>query len=156
MYQCMAYNDLDTRYSSGQLRVLGDRENKEKWRPTFTKHPLEEKMFAAEGGNISIKYASYPLLALTPNFTCHWFWLFRRDLCHRKCELYYTSNSKTFLKSTSPTPKLVQQNYLFRFYNDYGIKTKYFSPGASTYFDSTVIVGSKQKLSRLVKYLFRF
>ena len=118
MYQCMAYNDLDTRYSSGQLRVLGDRENKEKWRPTFTKHPLEEKMFAAEGGNISIKYASYPLLALTPNFTCHWFWLFRRDLCHRKCELYYTSNSKTFLKSTSPTPKLVQQNYLFRFYNN--------------------------------------
>jgi len=55
MYQCMAYNDLDTRYSSGQIRVLGDTQNKEKWRPSFAKHPLEEKMFAAEGGNITIK-----------------------------------------------------------------------------------------------------
>ena len=87
MYQCMAYNDLDTRYSSGQLRVLGDRENKEKWRPSFAKHPLEEKMFAAEGGNISIKYDYQSTLALkTPNFTCqNWFWFFRSDLCYPNC-----------------------------------------------------------------------
>ena len=99
MYQCMAYNDLDTRYSSGQLRVLGDRENKEKWRPSFAKHPLEEKMFAAEGGNISIKY-DYQSLALlnTPTFTCHnWFWLLRSDSCYKNCK-HYPSNSKILIQ----------------------------------------------------------
>ena len=48
MYQCMAYNELDTRYSSGQLRVLA-------FPPSFSKYPLEEKTYAAEGGNLTIK-----------------------------------------------------------------------------------------------------
>ena len=48
MYQCVAYNELDTRYSSGQLRVLA-------FAPTFAKYPLEEKTFAAEGGNVTLK-----------------------------------------------------------------------------------------------------
>ena len=48
MYQCKAYNELDTRYSSGQLRVLG-------FPPTFAKFPLEEKTFAAEKGNVTLR-----------------------------------------------------------------------------------------------------
>ena len=36
----MAYNELDVRYSSGQLRVL------ELFAPTFEKYPLEEKTYA--------------------------------------------------------------------------------------------------------------
>lgn len=48
MYQCKAYNDLDTRYSSGQLRVLG-------FKPTFIKYPVEESIYAAEGGNLTIE-----------------------------------------------------------------------------------------------------
>jgi hypothetical protein len=43
MYQCKAYNELDTRYSSGQLRVLA-------FAPSFAKVPLEEKTYAAEKG----------------------------------------------------------------------------------------------------------
>ena len=110
MYQCMAYNDLDTRYSSGQLRVLGDTKNNEKWRPSFAKHPLEEKMFAAEGGNITIKYAYH--LALTPNFTCNWFGLFRRNLCCRSCPCYHFSQSL----SSKTTENLVnfQPNNLYQ------------------------------------------
>jgi len=38
MYQCMAKNDLDTRYSSGQLKVLVIP-------PSFVKTPLDEKIF---------------------------------------------------------------------------------------------------------------
>jgi len=48
MYQCVAYNELDTRYSSGQLRVLA-------FAPTFAKYPLEEKTFASEGGNVTLR-----------------------------------------------------------------------------------------------------
>ncbi|CAB4066316.1 unnamed protein product [Lepeophtheirus salmonis] len=59
MYECLAYNDLDARYSSGQLRVLS-------FSPSFDKYPLEEKLFAAEGGNITIKCK--PEGAPTPEF----------------------------------------------------------------------------------------
>ena len=109
MYQCMAYNDLDTRYSSGQLRVLGDTLHKEKWRPSFAKHPLEEKMFAAEGGNITIKY-DYPL-ALTPNLTSHWFRFSRRNLCHKHYD-FYQSNSQIFLRTIHQTA-ILQPNHTF-------------------------------------------
>ena len=48
MYQCKAYNELDTRYSSGQLRVLA-------FKPNFDKFPVEEKTYAAEKGNLTLK-----------------------------------------------------------------------------------------------------
>ena len=48
MYQCKAMNELDTRYSSGQLRVLA-------FPPSFDKYPLEPKTYAAEGGNLTLK-----------------------------------------------------------------------------------------------------
>ena len=60
MYQCRAYNDLDSRYSSGQLRVLA-------FAPTFAKYPLEEKTYAAEGGNVTLK--CQPEGAPQPKFT---------------------------------------------------------------------------------------
>jgi len=47
MYQCKASNDLDTRYSSGQLKVL-------MIPPTFNKHPLDQKTYAAETGNVTL------------------------------------------------------------------------------------------------------
>ncbi len=53
MYQCVAYNELNTRYSSSQLRVLA-------FAPTFAKYPLEEKTFAAEGGNVTLKSGRAP------------------------------------------------------------------------------------------------
>ena len=52
----MAYNELDTRYSSGQLRVLA-------FAPTFQKHPLEEKTYAA--GILSICKPSFEYDLLT-------------------------------------------------------------------------------------------
>ena len=104
MYQCMAYNDLDTRYSSGQLRVLGDDDSKEKWRPSFAKHPLEEKMYAAKGGNITIKYAHN--LSITTNICCHLNWLLsRRDLCLTACHYFPSSQtlpSKEIQKLNEP------------------------------------------------------
>jgi hypothetical protein len=48
MYQCRAYNELDTRYSSGQLRVLA-------FAPNFDKNPVEEKTYAAERGNLTLE-----------------------------------------------------------------------------------------------------
>ena len=60
MYQCRAYNELDSRYSSGQLRVLA-------FPPTFAKLPLEEKTFAAEGGNVTLR--CNPEGAPQPKFT---------------------------------------------------------------------------------------
>jgi len=47
MYQCKASNQIAERYSSGQLRILS-------LRPSFTKHPLEAYIYAAEGGNVTI------------------------------------------------------------------------------------------------------
>ncbi|KAF4525298.1 hypothetical protein B566_EDAN014819 [Ephemera danica] len=47
MYQCQAKNQLKTRYSSGQLRVLS-------LKPSFKKRPLEPETYAAEGGNVTI------------------------------------------------------------------------------------------------------
>ena len=60
MYQCRAFNDLDSQYSSGQLRVLA-------FAPTFAKHPLEEKTYAAEGGNVTLRCK--PEGAPQPQFT---------------------------------------------------------------------------------------
>jgi len=48
MYQCKAYNELDTRYSSGQLRVLA-------FAPSFAKNPVEELTYAAEKGNVTLQ-----------------------------------------------------------------------------------------------------
>ena len=119
MYQCMAYNDLDTRYSSGQLRVLGDRESKEKWRPSFAKHPLEEKMFAAEGGNISIKYDYQSLAVNTPNFPCYkWLWSFRSDIYYPNCNSIL-SNSKILIKNViQPLLDLLSFDSSFRLSTD--------------------------------------
>ncbi len=60
MYQCRAFNDLDSRYSSGQLRVLA-------FAPTFEKRPVEEKTYAAERGNVTLKCE--PEGAPEPQFT---------------------------------------------------------------------------------------
>ena len=60
MYQCRAYNELDSRYSSGQLRVLS-------FAPTFAKFPLETKTYAAEGGNVTLR--CNPEGAPHPKFT---------------------------------------------------------------------------------------
>lgn len=47
MFQCQAKNQLKTRYSSAQLRVLS-------LKPSFKKHPLESETYGAEGGNVTI------------------------------------------------------------------------------------------------------
>lgn len=47
MYQCRARNQLKTRYSSAQLRVLT-------LKPSFKKKPLESETYAGEGGNVTI------------------------------------------------------------------------------------------------------
>ena len=60
MYQCMARNDLDSKYSSGQLKVLT-------FPPSFDKNPLDEKIFAAYQGNVTI--ACDPEAAPRPNIT---------------------------------------------------------------------------------------
>ena len=60
MYQCMARNDLDTRYSSGQLKVLTIP-------PSFVKNPLDPKIYAAETGNVTIPCV--PEAAPRPNIT---------------------------------------------------------------------------------------
>jgi len=72
MYQCRATNQMKTRYSSAQLRVLGKLEPSESsfitpagiktnsWisysalKPSFKKTPLEAETYAAEGGNVTI------------------------------------------------------------------------------------------------------
>ena len=60
MYQCRAYNELDSSYSSGQLRVLA-------FAPTFDKFPLEENTYAAETGNVTLRCR--PEGAPQPKFT---------------------------------------------------------------------------------------
>ena len=60
MYQCRATNDLDTRYSAGQLKVL-------RIAPTFQKHPLYDPIYAAENGNVTI--LCKPEAAPRPNIT---------------------------------------------------------------------------------------
>ncbi|XP_014603516.1 PREDICTED: contactin [Polistes canadensis] len=47
MYQCRAKNQLKTKYSSAQLRVLS-------LKPSFKKRPMEPETYAAEGGNVTI------------------------------------------------------------------------------------------------------
>lgn len=47
MYQCKAYNQLGSAFSSGQLRVAS-------LAPSFRKHPLELETYASEGGNVTI------------------------------------------------------------------------------------------------------
>ncbi|XP_012252358.2 contactin [Athalia rosae] len=47
MYQCRARNQLRTKYTSGQLRILS-------LKPTFKKRPMESETYAAEGGNVTI------------------------------------------------------------------------------------------------------
>ena len=60
MYQCKATNDLDSRFSSGQLRVL-------KLKPSFTKFPLEPTVYGAMGGSVTIQCR--PEAAPRPNIT---------------------------------------------------------------------------------------
>nr|XP_018910733.1 PREDICTED: contactin [Bemisia tabaci] len=60
MYQCQAQNQLKTRYSSAQLRVLS-------LKPTFRKRPVEAETYAGEGGNVTIK--CNPEAAPRPKFT---------------------------------------------------------------------------------------
>ncbi|XP_065349505.1 contactin [Cloeon dipterum] len=60
MYQCQATNQLKTRFSSAQLRVLS-------LKPSFRKHPLEAETYAHEGGNVTIK--CNPEAAPMPKFT---------------------------------------------------------------------------------------
>jgi len=60
MYQCRATNDLDTRYSAGQLKFL-------RIPPTFQKHPLYDPIYAAENGNVTI--LCKPEAAPRPNIT---------------------------------------------------------------------------------------
>merc|ERR1719297_526032 len=56
----MATNDLDSRFSSGQLRVL-------KLKPSFTKFPLEPTIYGAEQGSVTIECK--PEAAPRPNIT---------------------------------------------------------------------------------------
>lgn len=60
MYQCEARNQLRTRYSSGQLRVLS-------LKPTFKKKPLESETYGSEGGNVTIR--CNPEAAPKPTYT---------------------------------------------------------------------------------------
>ncbi|KAK0161854.1 hypothetical protein PV327_008261 [Microctonus hyperodae] len=47
MYQCRAKNQLKSRYSSAQLRVLS-------MKPSFKKHPMEPETYAADRGNVTL------------------------------------------------------------------------------------------------------
>lgn len=47
MYQCGATNQLKTKFSSAQLRVLS-------LKPSFKKLPLESETYSAQGGNVTI------------------------------------------------------------------------------------------------------
>ncbi|KAG7210747.1 hypothetical protein KM043_012244 [Ampulex compressa] len=47
MYQCRAKNQLKTKYSSAQLRILSSK-------PSFKKRPMESETYAAERGNVTI------------------------------------------------------------------------------------------------------
>ncbi|XP_033366000.1 contactin isoform X1 [Bombus vosnesenskii] len=47
MYQCRARNQLKTKYSSAQLRILS-------LKPSFKKRPMEPETYAAEKGNVTI------------------------------------------------------------------------------------------------------
>ncbi|OWF39873.1 Contactin [Mizuhopecten yessoensis] len=60
MYQCSATNVYGEVFTEGQLRVLA-------FPPTFVKRPLEERMFAAIGGNATI--ICDPEAAPFPTFT---------------------------------------------------------------------------------------
>ncbi|XP_015912441.1 contactin [Parasteatoda tepidariorum] len=60
MYQCKASNQLGSSYSSGQLRIIT-------LKPSFAKYPMDNEMFAAEGGNITIPCR--PEAAPFPEFT---------------------------------------------------------------------------------------
>ncbi|CAH0729236.1 unnamed protein product, partial [Brenthis ino] len=48
MYQCEARNQLKTKYSTGQLRVLS-------LKPSFKKRPLESETYGSEGGNVTLR-----------------------------------------------------------------------------------------------------
>ena len=88
MYQCVAMNDLDTRYSSGQLKVL-------KIAPSFQKYPLYDPIYAAENGNVTIECK--PEAAPRPNIT--WFFNGNRIGSGGKMIIYPSGN--LFLKSLS-------------------------------------------------------
>ncbi|XP_014219381.1 contactin [Copidosoma floridanum] len=60
MYQCEAKNQLKTKYSSAQLRVLS-------LKPTFKKRPVELETYAAQNGNATIM--CNPEAAPQPKFT---------------------------------------------------------------------------------------
>jgi hypothetical protein len=47
LYQCKAYNQLGSAFTSGQLRIVS-------MAPSFRKHPLELETYASEGGNVTI------------------------------------------------------------------------------------------------------
>jgi len=78
MYQCQARNQLKTRFSSGQLRVLCKFTFVDLFsayflefiialKPSFAKRPLEPETYAHEGGNVTIK--CNPEAAPRPKFT---------------------------------------------------------------------------------------
>jgi len=81
MYQCMAKNDLDKRYSSGQLKVLT-------LPPSFIKRPLDERIYAAEQGNVTIHCE--PEAAPLPNIT--WYHKGNRLGSGGKIEIYANGN----------------------------------------------------------------
>ena len=86
MYQCMARNDLDTRYSSGQLKVL-------KIPPTFAKNPLYDPVYAAENGNVTI--TCKPEAAPRPNIT----WFFNGNKIGSGGKMIIYPSGNLFLKS---------------------------------------------------------
>ncbi|XP_041970407.1 contactin [Aricia agestis] len=59
-YQCEAKNQLKSKFSSGQLRVLS-------LKPSFKKRPLESETYGSEGGNVTLK--CNPEAAPKPTFT---------------------------------------------------------------------------------------
>lgn len=89
MYQCKAQNDLDTRYSAGQLKVL-------KIAPTFQKHPIYDPIYAAENGNITIECK--PEAAPRPNIT----WRFNGDRIGSGGKRVIYPSGNLFLKSLTP------------------------------------------------------
>lgn len=60
MYQCCAKNQLKTRYSSAQLRVLS-------LKPSFKKYPMEPETYAAHQGNVTL--TCNPEAAPRPKYT---------------------------------------------------------------------------------------
>ncbi|XP_011863696.1 PREDICTED: contactin-like [Vollenhovia emeryi] len=104
MYQCRAENQLKTRYSSAQLRVLS-------LRPSFKKQPMESETYTVEGGSVTI--VCKPEAAPMPKF------VWKKD-----GNVFESGGRRTILESgnliISPVSRDDEGTYVCSAKNEYG------------------------------------